>query len=109
MARKTRNLKKSEIRSKKEDDENYVDDGRAPVIYTDGFKSVMHNNGVVKLNLFSIIVNVETNETVKQVVARLSMPLPVMLSFYDTLGVVIEKMKADGIIEEITSQGSLEE
>ncbi len=70
-----------------------------PEIYIDGFTGVLVKSGAVKLNLFSDVQDMATEHLVRRIVARLTMPMSVLVSIQETLEDVIKDWERDGIIK----------
>lgn len=66
--------------------------------FADGAESIHMLNGTIRLDLFTLQPGDNGNQPAPQVTERLVMPLSGALQLYDTLGKVIDKLVADGII-----------
>lgn len=76
-----------------------------PEIYIDGFTGVLVKGPAVKLNLFSDVQDMTTQHLERRIVARLTMPLPVLVSIQSTLERVVKDWERDGIIERTPKKG----
>lgn len=80
-----------------------------PEIYIDGFQGMTLRGGVAKLNLFSDVqVFLAKEGILRQIVARLTMSVPVLIAFHETLGRMISDMERDGAIKRVPEGGEAE-
>jgi hypothetical protein len=68
-----------------------------PEIFVDGFVGMLVRSGCAKFNLYSNVQELSTFQPVRQVIARLTMPVPVLLAFHEALGRAITDMEKDGV------------
>ena len=67
-----------------------------PELYVDGFMGLMVKDGVVKINLFSDVQDVEGDRHVRHIVGRLIMPASVLVGFNTTLTEVVKDLEPAG-------------
>ena len=76
-----------------------VDRGDAPDLFVDGYQGVLLSNGAIRLNLYSARMNAETNKNERVIVARLILPVPVFVFFYNAFTHLAQDMHKLGILQ----------
>jgi len=69
-----------------------------PEIYIDGYQGAQIKDGVLKLNLFSQHLDPATNATCNEVVARLALSIPTLISLYASFGGLLKELGDAGVI-----------
>jgi len=70
----------------------------APEIYVDGYQGASYKDGVIKLNFYSLALDPATNQTIREVVMRMTLSIGTVMQVHAAFGNLLKDLEKASVI-----------